>query len=1141
MRKKRTILILLLTVLVIVMLSLAAYFFNLLNYVVHGDLYSFGLLSDTGWLDNYWLYSKLIFYSIISSAAVTIVSTFLAILHIQTRKSHPNLTRATLFLGVLLTGISFFFFSLINGIVNSDLYTFGLQFSFDWFGQYLSYLFWSLAILVFAMVIQGATLAYYVFGPFFASAVSKPKKKRSSKTVWVTLAAIAVRNIPRRKLRNSLTILAIILGVTLMVGVNIAFDSVYDQFKHTVNEAVGNVDINVKSSLDLPFNQTLLDTVKEIDGVYDAYARLSSNVNVSRNNNLTSAVVVGISSTSDFDYLDSATTNITGTKNLTWNGTEAIVDSRLNYTIGETITLNVTLNSDPTLALYLNKTRKSSEYNFTVVGIYHPNPLVLEASGQFGEGYVDYTIYIDVNKAQNILEYKNEVNLVSATLADVKETDRVVDELNSKLGSDYIVIPIKKSILNIMESATVGLKSGLEIMSVMALCVAIVIVLNTMYMNVGERVYEIGILRSQGTSTGQIFWIFFSESLILGVIGVILGLITGMLSTEVFRYLTSRVFQPISGSFSFSFSFSSIPTQHLIVGASTGMLTVVIGGLFPSLKACKTNIINALRPSMRKPGKQRTALKLVALGLPLTIIGSFMFLWFDYFSQFGLGLVVTSAIAPIPMIGVTLLAAGLLRSAGPLIERLLILFGKPRKIISRNIERNLLRSTICFALIGMSLNLVILMGGAQTGTVMGVENVVRSFSSSDVTVSSRELISKSFASNLTNGNVGLVDVAAPVLAVPERVTLQNNSSEPVVNSSSTIIAIEPDSYPKAMSMTFSEDSPSDVFTRLNSSGTIVLTSPLAKSLNVSLGENVEMQIFSLDLVEVLVPISTPAPSYPPQGEDSIPDSPSLDDGSLIDPSLIPDSSSADSNFNEPTVPLYTVTYVPQVNITSMNFTIVGLAQGAWLELMTVGGAPLSEAGYISYNSLNETFPKYYNNSNMFFLKVNSGQDVNLIKERILNLYGNEYEISATTYNDAVERVRNSIDEIFYILYSVVMFAVVNSAIGVAAIMIMNVTERRREIGIFRSQGMSRTQVVVSIFGEAACLGFIGFLVGTAVGLIFHRITVSYMRVAGFPMPYLIPYDAIWISFVLAIVTSITSAVYAANRASKLNIVEALRS
>jgi putative ABC transport system permease protein len=166
--------------------------------------------------------------------------------------------------------------------------------------------------------------------------------------------------------------------------------------------------------------------------------------------------------------------------------------------------------------------------------------------------------------------------------------------------------------------------------------------------------------------------------------------------------------------------------------------------------------------------------------------------------------------------------------------------------------------------------------------------------------------------------------------------------------------------------------------------------------------------------------------------------------------------------------------------------------------------------------------------------------VDNIRDLINNSYGSDYELSVTTYNDAVERVRAAIDEIFYILYSVVVFAVCNASIGVAAIMIMNIAERRREIGILRSQGMSRSQVVVSIIGEAACLGVVGFLSGTAIGLILHRAVVSYMYLEGFPMPYIIPYEAIMVTLVLAIITSIMSAVYPANRASRLDIVEALR-
>jgi ABC-type antimicrobial peptide transport system permease subunit len=430
------------------------------------------------------------------------------------------------------------------------------------------------------------------------------------------------------------------------------------------------------------------------------------------------------------------------------------------------------------------------------------------------------------------------------------------------------------------------------------------------------------------------------------------------------------------------------------------------------------------------------------------------------------------------------------------------------------------------------------MGGAQTGTVMGVENVIRSFSSSDLTVTSKTLISKSFADNLTAVDGALIYCTTPVLIVPQRTILENNMSNPMINSSSTIMAIDPTSYDKAMSMTFSADTPSDVFTKLNESGTIILTSPLAKSLNATINDEVEMRIISI----VIVSVTIPDPNY----NYTIPSTPTYN-GTIPNTSYngtIPNTSTYNSTI--PSTPTYNVTIptitidVPQVKITRVNFTVIGIAQGAWLEIMSFGRFPLSEACYISYNSLNSTYPKYSNMSNLFFIKASSGQDVDYIKDRIKESYGNDYELSVTTYNDAVERVRSSIDEIFYILYSVVMFAVVNASIGVAAIMIMNVAERRREIGILRSQGMSRFQVVVSIIGEATCLGIVGFFSGTVVGLIFHRITVSYMRLEGFPMAFIVPFDAIWLSLVLAILTSIISAVYPANRASKLDIVDALR-
>ncbi len=915
----------------------------------------------------------------------------------------------------------------------------------------------------------------------------------------MSFTSIALRNIPRRKLRNALTVLAIILGVTLIVGVNIAFDSVYDQFGYTVNQAVGNVDVSVRSALNMPFNQSVLATVNSTENVADSYGRLTSQANVTQKGGWVSTTLIGVNSTADFDYLDASVTNITGQRKLGFNSSEAVVDNRLNYTVGQKFTVAVQTGDYPDF--------ETKNYTLTVAGVFHSSAFENQYGGIFGEGYTGYRIYVDLAKAQTMMECQGEINSVSIKLSDPEQTSNSVTTLSNDLGNDYVVNPVKESLLNIVNRATFGLKSGLQIMSVMALCVAIVIVLNTMYMNIGERTHEIGILRSQGASTRQVFWIFFSESLILGIVGVAIGLISGLFVTDIFRYFTSRIFQPFSPGVAFHFAFPESTVNHLILGVVAGLATVTIGGMLPSLSACKTDILNALRPSMRKPGKQRTALKLILGGLPLTIFGAFIFVWYDMFSQFGVGLYIVSALAPIAMLGVTMLTAGLLRSGGPAIERGLYAFGKTRKIISRNVERNLMRSTICFALIGISLSLVVVMGGAQIGTVAGVENVIRSFSSSDLTVMTDNVVSKGFSDNIT-ATKG-VNSTTPVLVVPDKTILQKAEADSPLNSSTTVLAIDSASYSSVMSMTFSDDTPNDVFNRLNDEGTIILTSPLANSLNASVGDIVNVRYIAYEdkVVEVEVPVGTALPPGVPAPE-----------------------------------PIeYHVTFPV---LEWKNYTVVGIAQGAWLDIMSFGNFMLSEASYISYNNLNATFPnsnKNYNNTaNLFFVKANPGTNIVETKNNLIEAYGDQYKLSITTYDDAVQRVRSSIDEIFYILYSIVIFAVANAGIGVAAIMIMNVSERKREIGILRSQGMSKGQVVTSIMGEATFLGVVGFVMGIIVGLMFHRVTVSYMRLEGFPMAFIMPYDAMAVILVLAIATAVISSVYPADKASKLDIVDAIR-
>ena len=79
---------------------------------------------------------------------------------------------------------------------------------------------------------------------------------------------IAYRNLPKRRARTALTILAVILGVALLVGINLATASATGEFTNYINKFWGRTDI-VVSYGELPpvFDSRYLPIVKNTSGV----------------------------------------------------------------------------------------------------------------------------------------------------------------------------------------------------------------------------------------------------------------------------------------------------------------------------------------------------------------------------------------------------------------------------------------------------------------------------------------------------------------------------------------------------------------------------------------------------------------------------------------------------------------------------------------------------------------------------------------------------------------------------------------------------------------------------------------------------------------------------------------------------------
>jgi putative ABC transport system permease protein len=111
----------------------------------------------------------------------------------------------------------------------------------------------------------------------------------------------------------------------------------------------------------------------------------------------------------------------------------------------------------------------------------------------------------------------------------------------------------------------------------------------TMYAQVGARVAEIGTLRALGFKRGHILAAFLLESMLLGFLGWLLGLIPASL----LNFITlSTINWSSFAELSFKFALTpGILVESFIFGVGMGL----VGGLLPALKAARMPLLEALR------------------------------------------------------------------------------------------------------------------------------------------------------------------------------------------------------------------------------------------------------------------------------------------------------------------------------------------------------------------------------------------------------------------------------------------------------------------------------------------------------------------------------------------------------------------
>jgi putative ABC transport system permease protein len=175
------------------------------------------------------------------------------------------------------------------------------------------------------------------------------------------------------------------------------------------------------------------------------------------------------------------------------------------------------------------------------------------------------------------------------------------------------------------------------------------------------------------------------------------------------------------------------------------------------------------------------------------------------------------------------------------------------------------------------------------------------------------------------------------------------------------------------------------------------------------------------------------------------------------------------------------------------------------------------------------------------VKVRDINDLDTVKEAIeQKMNRREDVVNVMDTRGILESIFAATDAITIFLAGIGAVSLVVAGVSILNVMLMSVTERTKEIGILRSIGTRRKEVMRMFIYEALILGLVGAVIGGVLSFCAGYVTTAVF--VGNPDYLFHPKSLLYIFFGMAfgVFTSVASGLYPAWKAAHLNPIEALR-
>ncbi len=231
----------------------------------------------------------------------------------------------------------------------------------------------------------------------------------------------------------------------------------------------------------------------------------------------------------------------------------------------------------------VGETIQISNRTFQVIG-------VVESSSVLAGGFINNAIFVPINVVINEILGEERLQEIDISVHDTDQINQTIEDVETLLRDRHNLeegddndfrIASAQDILTTAQTITGLLTAMISAISGISLLVGGIGVMNIMLVSVTERTKEIGLLKAIGAKDRDILTQFLFESIVMTLIGGLVGIFLG-----------------ISGAFIISILFGvpfivSIPAILIAVGVST--IVGIIFGLYPARRAARLSPIDALR------------------------------------------------------------------------------------------------------------------------------------------------------------------------------------------------------------------------------------------------------------------------------------------------------------------------------------------------------------------------------------------------------------------------------------------------------------------------------------------------------------------------------------------------------------------